>query len=267
MPTPVPTRLRTLAVLPLLLAAACRSDAATEPRTPDQRTPLAADAEDEGGNSVPNVVDLRSDPAREPFVVGEKACGGRYTVCLRFRIEDEDGPTDGPFRVVLDWGDGTAWTPNSVPAGTPLLAPHDYAAPGAYRVRVTATDASGTENEDALTLVVTAEAPDASIPECTGPVSVSVSGGTEPFITWTPACRVSGLLVESEDDDVWFVTSGRANGIAPGVRYGVVPATAAADMDTPLVPLATGQTYLAGVGRYIGPEGGFVLAGTTSFTP
>ena len=264
MSTPVLAQIRTLAAMPLLLLAACRGDAATEPRGPHGRAPLSDDAV---GNSAPNVVDLRSDPGGEPFVVSTKSCGGRYTVCLRFRVADADGESDGPFAVTVDWGDGTPWTPNRVPLDTPLLAPHDYAAPGAYRVHVTATDASGTENGDALTLVVTAEPPDTSLPECRGPVSVSVSGGTEPTITWTPACRVAGLLVESEGDDVWFVTSGRANGIAPGITYGAVPATAAADPDTPLVPLAVGQTYLAAVARYAGPGEEFVLAGTASFAP
>jgi hypothetical protein len=43
----------------------------------------------------------------------------------------------------VDWGDGTQWRPNAVPANTPLVAPHDYAAPGTYTIRVRARTAGG----------------------------------------------------------------------------------------------------------------------------
>ena len=109
----------------------------------------------DGANAAPGVAGLRADPAEGPYRAGAKACGGRYTVCVRFRVADADGPSDGPFAVSVDWGDGTAWAPNRVPADTPLLAPHDYAAPGGYTVTVTATDARGAAGRASLALTVT----------------------------------------------------------------------------------------------------------------
>lgn len=108
-----------------------------------------------GGNAPPAVEGLRADPAAGPYSVAAKACGGRFTVCVRFQVADADGAADAPFAVTLDWGDGTQWKPNSVPAATPLLAPHDYAAPGTYRVTVTVTDRRGATGTAATTLTVT----------------------------------------------------------------------------------------------------------------
>jgi hypothetical protein len=104
----------------------------------------------------PTVGGLRADPAFGPYGVSAKACGGRYTVCVRFQVTDPDGASDGPFRVALDWGDGTSWTPNNVPAGTPLLAPHDYTTPGTYTVRVTVTDRRGATGTATLAIQVVA---------------------------------------------------------------------------------------------------------------
>jgi hypothetical protein len=55
---------------------------------------------------------------------------------------------------VVAWGDGTTWAPNTVPAGTPLLAPHDYAVPGVYPVRVSVTDRRGATSMQTLLLEV-----------------------------------------------------------------------------------------------------------------
>lgn len=107
-----------------------------------------------GANAAPAVEALRVDPAAGPYSIAAKACGGRFTVCVRFRVADADGAADGPFRIALDWGDGTRWTPNSVPAATPLVAPHDYAAPGSYRVTVTVTDRRGATGTATTTLAV-----------------------------------------------------------------------------------------------------------------
>jgi hypothetical protein len=85
---------------------------------------------------------------------------------------------------------------------------------------------------------------DATGPEaggaCTGNVTVSVSAGTTPTFTWTPACRVIGLLVELEASDQWFL-EGSGDGIAPGVQYGIVPPGATAS--EPARPLVSGTTY------------------------
>ncbi len=109
----------------------------------------------DGGNTPPTVEALRADPAAGPYRVSQKACGGRYTVCIRFRVTDSDGAADAPFAVGVDWGDGTTWRPNSVPANTSLLAPHDYTAPGNYAAKVTITDNRGATSTQTLDLVVT----------------------------------------------------------------------------------------------------------------
>lgn len=108
-----------------------------------------------GESAPPTVVGLRADPAAGPYSIAAKACGGQYTACLRFRVADPDGAGDGPFAVTVNWGDGTAWTPNRVPADVPLLAPHSYTAAGSYPVTVTVADRRGATSTARLTLVVT----------------------------------------------------------------------------------------------------------------
>lgn len=82
---------------------------------------------------------------------------------------------------------------------------------------------------------------------CTTNVSISVSAGTTPTFTWTPSCRALALLVEQAGGlDEWF-TWGQQEGIAPGVRYGVLPAGAA--QDDPPTPLETGRTYTVALFR------------------
>lgn len=124
----------------------------------DERGLLAAVGQPAAGydraNARPAAAGLRADPASGPYAVSAKACGARYTVCLRFQVADADGAADGPFRVALDWGDGSTWAPNGVPAGTSLLAPHDYAAPGRYHVTVTVTDRRGAMGTATTTLDV-----------------------------------------------------------------------------------------------------------------
>lgn len=83
--------------------------------------------------------------------------------------------------------------------------------------------------------------PTSPLGACTSSVSISVSSGTAPTFTWTPACTVLGLIVEeSGGGDLWFVWAER-EGIAPGVRYGSVPAGSVQD-DSPEA-LQAGATY------------------------
>ena len=134
-----------------------REFAASFPYLAAPNTNLPARPDPDGpGNAAPVIVGLRPDPAAGPYPVTAKSCGGRFTVCVRFQITDADGSSDTPAKVVVDWGDGTTWAPNSVPMATPLLAPHDYANPGTYTVRVTAMDRRGAAATPAtLTFVVT----------------------------------------------------------------------------------------------------------------
>ena len=108
-----------------------------------------------GPNRAPEVAGLRAEPAAGPYSIAANACGGRFTVCVRFTVTDLDGDADAPFRVIVDWGDGAPWTPNELTrSGVPALAPHSYRAPGAYAVRVTATDRRGAASTATLALTV-----------------------------------------------------------------------------------------------------------------
>ena len=120
---------------------------AVSPAVPEPDVPLRAP------NEPPAVVSLRPDPARGPYSIAAGACGGRYTVCVRFTVTETDGDT--PYRVVVDWGDGTPWAPNELTrSGVPALAAHRDAAPGTYTVRVTATDRRAAASTATLTLTV-----------------------------------------------------------------------------------------------------------------
>jgi hypothetical protein len=99
-------------------------------------------------------------------------------------------------------------------------------------------------------------------------VSIQVSAGTQPTFSWTPACRLFFLNVEpaTSGEDLWLVVSRGANRIAPGVKYGVLPA--AADQRELPVPLVAGNPYKVVLGRYTGPgaEDG-ELVGVKAFSP
>lgn len=93
-------------------------------------------------------------------------------------------------------------------------------------------------------------------------VDVSVSIGTTPTFTWTPACRVILLLVEQGATDQWLLEA-TGEGIASGVTYGTVPAGATAD--EPATPLQAGTTYEIILFR--GPAGSEVMIALEEFTP
>lgn len=104
-------------------------------------------------------------------------------------------------------------------------------------------------------------------PPCPDSVNVSVTGGTTPTFSWTPACRVFFLNVELPGGaDQWNVISDSANAIAPPVTYGTVPLGA---VGTPgATPLSVGTSYTVYLFRWTGPgaQDG-VLVGSKSFTP
>jgi hypothetical protein len=110
--------------------------------------------------------------------------------------------------------------------------------------------------------------PEQPLPECTGDVSIQVSTGTQPTFSWTPACRLFFLNVEpaTSGEDLWLVISRGANRIAPGLKYGVLPA-GAEQRELP-VPLVAGNPYKVVLGRYTGPgaEDG-ELVGVKAFSP
>jgi len=97
---------------------------------------------------------------------------------------------------------------------------------------------------------------------CTGDVAITVSAGTTPRFTWTPACRVLGLLVEQGSSDRWFVEATGA-GIGSGVTYGVEPP--GGSEDGPAIPLVSGTTY--DVILFRGTSEDATIAGMREFTP
>ena len=108
--------------------------------------------------------------------------------------------------------------------------------------------------------------PSASLPECTGPVTISVSSGTSPTFDWTPACRLFLVLVEQGAADQWMVISLGMNGITPPVRYGEQPPSAA--QPDPTTPLQASVTYDVTLGRWTGPgRDDGVAVGNQDFTP
>ena len=93
------------------------------------------------------------------------------------------------------------------------------------------------------------------LPECSGPVTLEVTPGTTPSFAWTPACRISSLIVEADDGgtQLWAIITRGENALAPPVIYGDPPA--GAETLAPPGPLASGTAYQVRVARWIGPEG------------
>ena len=110
----------------------------------------------------------------------------------------------------------------------------------------------------------------ANLEPCDGPVEISVSSGTEPRFTWSPACTLFFLNVEPAESggDIWGVISDGENVIAPGVRYGVVPEGAEQFTDESVPELVEDSTYKVVVAYHTGPgEQDGELAGIEEFTP
>ena len=221
-----------------------REFAAAFPYLAAPNTSLPRGPGPDGPNAAPVIVGLRPDPASGPYPVTAKSCGGRFTVCVRFQLTDADGSSDTPAKVVVDWGDGTSWAPNSVPMATPLLAPHDYTRPGTYTVRVTATDRRGAAATPVtLTLQVTGAAPDPRraslihdaagdfLPSYTGPRGADLDV-TEAEVTYDgstfvlTSTQAGAVGATAGGFYVWGIDRGRGTArfadIAPGVRFDAV---------------------------------------------
>jgi hypothetical protein len=105
------------------------------------------------------------------------------------------------------------------------------------------------------------------LPECGNKVTLAVTDGTSPEFSWTPECRLLFVLVEAmSGEDQWAVITPGANGIAPPVRYGVVP-DGAVEASGPAA-LDVGTSYRLVVARWIGPDPtDEVLIAARFFTP
>ena len=108
---------------------------------------------------------------------------------------------------------------------------------------------------------------DVPLEECPGDeVSVTVSGGPSPMISWAPGCGMSSLDVfpTAGGSSLWVLYSGDQaveNPFRSGIRYGHAPA-GALEVTGP-VPLAVGTSYTVVV--YRSPER--VQAGVATFRP
>ena len=98
---------------------------------------------------------------------------------------------------------------------------------------------------------------------CPATVSVSISAGTTPTISWTPDCPVNLVLVEENASDMWLIW-GDGNVFEPGVQYG---------SDHPCAvdfryegPLVAGTEYDVILFRYDGPDDYTTIA-VKSFRP
>ncbi len=82
------------------------------------------------------------------------------------------------------------------------------------------------------------------VPHCDGRVTVRVGEGLKPTISWTPACRLSGLTVDVDSaGQYWhrWVVSAGSSSIGPSVTYGRTPDDAHTTFGP--IPLERGRHY------------------------
>jgi hypothetical protein len=83
------------------------------------------------------------------------AAGAQFTVNVS--ATDADG-ADGPWRLTIDWGDGTTFSSTLFALPTdlrPFARAHAWATPGAYAIRLTITDKKGGQGVSAMSVTVT----------------------------------------------------------------------------------------------------------------
>lgn len=98
---------------------------------------------------------------------------------------------------------------------------------------------------------------------CTGNVTVTVTSGTTPTFSWTPACSLVALIVEEAANDQWNVIANGDPGFGPNVVYGTKPA--GSTQVGAVTPLRSGVSYTVTVFR--GPLASPVIAALQFFTP
>ena len=106
-----------------------------------------------------------------------------------------------------------------------------------------------------------------NLPQCDGPVAVSVSSGTTPTFSWTPQCQAGQVVVTISSGflTLWLATgTDNTNTLRPGIRYGHPPDTAA--LGTPPLQVGAPDTVhvLRATGDSVAP---FEAIGSADFTP
>jgi len=111
-------------------------------------------------------------------------------------------------------------------------------------------------------------APLATLPPCEGPLTVAVSPGLHPSISWTPQCALNRILVDDPSAGLdrfpsnWDLVL-RTGQFGPPVEYGTAPDSAS--VIELLFPLKMGRTYHVTVLRASGAV--TVSSGSAAFTP
>lgn len=101
---------------------------------------------------------------------------------------------------------------------------------------------------------------------CAGPVVITVSSGTAPTFSWSPACKIGRLIVMDGLLETWGTETLGENIYASPIVYDVPPPGAVEP--EPAVPLITGRTYTVSVYSWfsVSPES-LVFRGEQNFTP
>ena len=117
-------------------------------------------------------------------------------------------------------------------------------------------------------------APPAEVPACTGPVTVSVSGGLTPTFTWEPDCMIGKLIViqggGGPEDEYWATETRGTNTYRRPIVYGIHP-PGAVENQIPQ-PMTPGDPYTVWVFRWISShpdslDTGFRRIGAADFVP
>lgn len=110
--------------------------------------------------ALPEAIECRVEvrnclPQAEIATPATVTAGQATTLSLSW--QDADGTTDAPFKVVIEWGDGTSVTGtylSAYPSTRPLARQKMWSVPGTYVVKVTITDKRGGTSVTTKTVVV-----------------------------------------------------------------------------------------------------------------
>ena len=101
-----------------------------------------------------------------------------------------------------------------------------------------------------------------------GGVLLSVSSGTAPRFSWSPACTAYSLVVtDSVGTTMWGVISDSGSTLGPPVDYGALPAGPHSQTQAP-VTLQAGKSYAVGLYRqYVTSPTPSDVLGAVAFRP
>ena len=101
---------------------------------------------------------------------------------------------------------------------------------------------------------------------CNGAVSMTVSSGTAPTLSWNPACAVAAIVVsEDASSNVMWEVAASANEIDPNVSFGQTPSGASVIVSP--TPLTNGVTYTVSLGVILRGSGPPAFLTQRTFIP